>query len=107
MLCERIHQTRKDLADNNIRLFRLHLELSTVLSPGHWDLVDSLSFSASEAVRDSVRSRHENKYWRDSPEAVSYTHLDVYKRQDLSWSGGYVRVASPALHVDKCDWLAV
>ena len=61
MLRNRIHQTMKDLACNDVILLRLHLKLSSVLTRIHWNLMDSLTNSAFEAVRKRVRARLEVK----------------------------------------------
>ena len=54
MLRKRIHQTRQDLAYNYVNLLRFRWLRSGILARGHWDLVDSLTNSDYEAVRESV-----------------------------------------------------
>ena len=41
-------------------------------------------------------------FWRDYPPSVSYTHLDVYKRQvtDFVEIAGYGVMSTPALVID-------
>ena len=43
------------------------------------------SFGGVEHRIELVRELHGVKYYNDSIASVSYTHLDVYKRQSLRW----------------------
>ena len=87
MLRECIHQIKKDLPCNDKNQLTLHLKLSCILSRGHWDMVNGLTTSAFEAVRNSVRAPHECTYWRDCPEENTrqkQRSLDMYRTVNIS-----------------------
>ncbi|XP_054718556.1 uncharacterized protein LOC129227956 [Uloborus diversus] len=62
LLCERIHDIRKDLAKTSTSLLRLHLSIANSIRPADWDTVDRLTFSSAERKMECVSARQKSKF---------------------------------------------
>ena len=64
LLRERIHETRKNLANTDQQLLPLHLRLASSLDWSDWSKIDSLTLATQENTLISATKRQKEKYDR-------------------------------------------